>query len=133
MSDERAQRSGTVFAIGDERWFLPAKVAMRVARVASVTKVPGAPPELVGIAHVEGEILPILAPRAKAPSPARAVVCDHMGEHVGVAVDEILHAGLVDADPDLADAVRFEDRSVRTLDLAALCARVQRLMYPRVR
>jgi hypothetical protein len=128
MSAADPRRSGTVVGVGGARWFLPSHVALRVARLPTLTPVPGAPVELLGVAHVEGEIVPILAPRPNV-TVGRAVICEQMGERVGVAVDEILHAGVVEADPNLAGGVRFEGRSVPTLDVAGLCSRVQRAAW----
>ncbi|KMO28841.1 hypothetical protein VQ02_30885, partial [Methylobacterium variabile] len=45
---------------GDRRFALPAARVRAVAPVPSLTRVPGAPPALAGLANVRGAALPVL-------------------------------------------------------------------------
>jgi hypothetical protein len=76
-----------------------------------VEAVPGASPELLGIALHEGVVLPVLT-----VGTARdvMVICLHAGELVGLVGAEVVEAGTFDA-----------DGGAEPLDLAAVYARVR--------
>jgi chemotaxis signal transduction protein len=131
MSGAGDRPAGTVVRVGGERWFLPASAAKRVARLPPLTRVPGAPADLLGIGQVAGEIVPVLAVRPGLSTPAVVVVVAHLGEQVAIAVDEVLHTGAVDADEAHVGAVAWGGTPVYALDVAALCARAQRSGWAR--
>ena len=53
------------------------------------------------------------------------LVCSYLGEKVGLLGASIVATGLYEVDPAAADSVRHEGETARTLDLAAIYARVQ--------
>ena len=46
-------------ALGDDEWALPATAAQEVVRWRSVTRVPGAPPWVVGLVNLRGAVVPV--------------------------------------------------------------------------
>jgi hypothetical protein len=93
-----------------------------VAPAPRVTRVPGGPPELVGVALHEGTIVPVVAIGS---ASGEMVVCQHAGEAVGLVGGEVVHTGLFDLVPDHPDVVIYKGEPVRPLDLATIYARVQ--------
>jgi hypothetical protein len=119
---ERQRRGGVVLRVGGELRFLPASLAVRVARAPRVTAVPGAPPELVGIAVHEGSVVPVVA---VGEARGDMVVCQHAGELVGIIGGEVVRTGMFDVAPDRADAVLVDGERAGPLDIATVYARVQ--------
>ncbi len=111
---------GVVFRVDEELYFLPASIAAKVLPMPDVARVPGGPEELVGVALVEGEMIPVVAVseldrrgprRAHAGERARVdnrpmLVCTVLGERVGLVGLEVLATGRFES-PD-ADHVLHE-------------------------
>ncbi len=106
---------GVLFRVAAELYFLPATIASRVLPMPVVARVPGGPAELVGVALVEGEMVPIVAlapidtrgPRRQTTADRpRAdnrpmLVCTYLGERVGLVGLEIIATGRFQtADPE---------------------------------
>ena len=102
---------GILLRDGDALYFVPAEVARKLAPMPAVTRVPGAPAELLGIAQVDGAILPIVS--IGKSTPRALVVCSHAGEDVGLAGVEIVGLGVNDPG------------NARSIDLSAIHARLQ--------
>jgi hypothetical protein len=119
---EGHRRGGVVLRVGSELFFIPAATALHVGPVPLVTSIPGAPPELVGVAMHEGTIVPVVS---LGSGGAEMVVCQHAGELLGVIGAHVVQTGLFDVTPERADQVLHEGRPVRPLDLASIYARVQ--------
>jgi chemotaxis signal transduction protein len=116
------QRGGLVLRVDGELRFVPATVALSVAPSVRVTAVPGAPPDLLGIAMHEGAVVPVVAIGA---ARGEMVVCQHAGELVGLVGGEVVRTGRFDSVADRADMVLVDGERVRLLDLTAVYARVQ--------
>jgi purine-binding chemotaxis protein CheW len=101
---------GLVLLVDGHRMFIPATVALKVARVPTVTRVPGAPPELLGIALHEGAVVPIIALGA---ARSAMVVCSFAGEKVGLVGGDVVETGLCDT------------TGTRVVDLASTFAKIQ--------
>jgi chemotaxis signal transduction protein len=106
---------GVLFRVAEQLYFLPATIASKVLPMPVMARVPGAPAELVGVALVEGEMIPVVAigdlerrgsRRPKATDRPRAdnrpmLVCTCLGERVGLVGLEIIATGRFDsAHPD---------------------------------
>jgi hypothetical protein len=115
-------RGGLVLRVDGELRFLPATLAARVAPAPRVTAVPGAPPDLLGIAMHEGTIVPVVAIGA---ARGEMVVCQHAGELVGLLGGEVVRSGRFEAVVGRADVVQIDGERARQLDVGALYARVQ--------
>jgi CheW-like protein len=126
MSDT-GRRGGLLLRIDGALRFLPAEAALRVAPRPRVTPVPGAPPELVGVAMHEGVIVPVLAVGS---AIGEMIVCRHAGELVGLLGAEIVRGGSFDVVTNLPETVDHEGQRVELLDVAGIYARVQSSARP---
>ncbi len=117
-----AKAAGLLVSVGPEARFIPASIAVRVTPAPPITRVPGSPPELVGVALYEGAVVPVLA---LGPARADMVVCTWAGETVGLVGGDTFETGTFDVASDSTDAVEHGGRRWATLDVPAMCAAVQ--------
>ena len=126
---------GVLFRIGGELWFLPASIAMKVMPIPEMAAVPGGPPELRGVALVEGDMIPIVdaveeplerIERSAMPGPTKEamLVCAVLGETLGLVGIDVVATGRFEPG-DAAGEVKLGDETARTFDVAALVARVR--------
>jgi chemotaxis signal transduction protein len=98
---------GVLFRVSGSLYFLPASVATRVAAVPEVARVPGAPRELVGVALVEGDMIPVVNvsdPQGAPPSReslrkdavAAMIICNIGGDRIGLAGLDVVATGFVE-------------------------------------
>ena len=116
-------QGGVIFRAGEALHFLPASVAVKVMSMPHVARVPGGPPELVGVALVDGETLPVVA-LGEAPRPSARVamlVLAHHGERIGLVGVEVLSTGRFDV---VGDRVDYAGRAAQLFDVAALAANI---------
>ena len=111
---------GVLFRVGEQLYFLPAAIATKVLPMPRVARVPGAPTALVGVALVDGEMVPVVAigdlharGSRRPPSGERPradnrpmLVCTYLGERVGLVGLEIVATGRVG--PQEANAEVFD-------------------------
>ena len=104
--------------------FLPASVVVRIAPRPPISRVPGAPKSMLGIAYTGGEIVPVVSiDDTRADTPL--LVCRYLGEPVGIVGCEVVQTGTFDADPSAEGAVIAQGAPARSLDLAATFASLQ--------
>lgn len=123
---------GVLFRIAEQLYFLPATIASKVLPMPIMAHVPGAPAELVGVALVEGEMVPVVAVgeldqrasrRPKATERPRAdnrpmLVCTYLGERVGLVGLEIIATGRFDSSH--ADQVSHDGVHAELFDVGAV-------------
>lgn len=127
---------GVVFRVADALFFLPATIASKVLPMPVVARVPGGLEELVGVALVEGEMLPVVAigalerrgsRRRKSDRPRAdnrpMLVCTYLGERVGLVGLVIVATGSFDA-PD-AEHVVHDGKPVAPFDVGAVVSRLR--------
>jgi hypothetical protein len=114
------KRGGIVLADGERAYFVPAEVAQKLVPVPAIARVPGAHADLLGIAQVDGLIVPVVA-IGQAERRAMLVV-EHVGEPIGLVGADVLASGTFEA---TADGVRHDGRVAKPLDLGAIYARLQ--------
>jgi chemotaxis signal transduction protein len=118
---------GVVFRVDEELFFLPATIANKVLPMPGVARVPGAPPDLVGVALVEGEMVPVVAvgpkngPRGRSPAHRPMLVCTFLGEKVGIVGVEVVATGRF---PATDDGVQHQGASARIFDVGGVVARL---------
>lgn len=112
-------QGGVVFRIDGALFFLPSTVAMRIAPVPRIGRVPGAPPELLGIALVEGAVIPVVSVGS---SRASMIVVQYVGERVGLVGLDVVATGRFET---AHDHVLVGDEHARLLDVSAVIARVR--------
>ena len=80
--------------IGSERYAVPVEHVLEVMPAVGVTPVPGAPPEVLGVCNVRGQIIPVLqlatALRLSESVAARIVIVEHDARRAGLAVDDVI-------------------------------------------
>ena len=121
---KEAKRGGLLVRAEEALRFLPASVTVKVAPLPEVARVPGAPAELLGIALLDGAILPIVAIGAEAAEATSVIVCSYLGEEIGLVGLSVLETGHFEVDPD-GVSVRYRGEHARALDLAPIYARLQ--------
>lgn len=112
---------GVLLRVDDGLRFIPAAIALRVAPAPRVTPVPGAPPELVGVAIHQGVILPVLA---IGTALGEMIVCELATELIGLVGGEVVGAGLFDVSAEQPAMMEYEGAAVEPLDVAAIYGRV---------
>ena len=123
VGDHQGREGGVVFRAGDVLHFLPASSALKVMPMPDVARVPGGPPELVGVGLVDGETLPIVA-LGEPPRPSARVamlVLVYLGERIGLVGLEVLATGRFAIK---GDAVDYAGREARLFDVAGLVTKI---------
>lgn len=100
VSDGLSRLGGVIFRVcGCEDYsFLPATIAVKVIPVPKMAEIPGSPPELRGVALVDGDMIPIVevwgdyAPPSTEEGNAM-LVCVVLGEAVGLVGIEVIATG----------------------------------------
>ena len=81
--------------VGGERYALPIRYVVEVARMGELTPVPGAPHALLGVQNLRGQVVPVVDLGAIVGMPrsekrGALVVVDDSGQPAGLAVDALL-------------------------------------------
>ncbi len=102
-----------IFTVGAEPFAFDVRRVREVVVLDELTAVPAAPPQVVGVANLRGDVLPIVDPArllGVAPRRAgrrlRALVVAGGGAHVGVLIDDVLGLETFDDVVDIGDATR---------------------------
>ncbi|EIL96845.1 chemotaxis protein CheW [Rhodanobacter thiooxydans] len=98
-ADSAAQgRHWLSFRIGTQLYAAPLDEVSEVIRDGDLTPVPGAAPDLLGVRHLRGRIVPVMDGRrrlglpalpAADPATARVVMLAQAGQRVGLRVDAV--------------------------------------------
>jgi hypothetical protein len=115
----QANQGGVVFRVANELFFLPATVAQRVVPVPKMGRIPGAPPDLCGLALVEGEMIPVVS--LAEPRTAMLVV-QYLGERLGIVGIDVVATGRFET---THDHVLHSGEHARLFDVSAVVARVR--------
>jgi hypothetical protein len=121
------RRGGVLLRVDDALFFVPASAALRVAPPPRVTTVPGAPPELLGVALYEGVIVPVIAIGS---ARREMLVCQHAGELIGLVGGQVVQTGTFDVVAGRADRVIHEGKPAHSVDLTAIYGRVLARAHP---
>jgi len=116
------KRGGIVLGDAERLVFVPATIAQKVVPSPDLARVPGAHADLLGIAQVDGVVLPVVAIGQGARGAM--LVVSHLGEPIGLVGADILVTGAFEAVGDGA-SVRYDGRVARPLELEAIYARLQ--------
>ena len=141
---EATDQSWLVFVLAGQRYAAPLAQVGEVLRDGELTPVPGAAPDLLGIRHLRGRIVPVMDGRRRLdlpahplpePSHVRVVMLQADGQTVGLRVDaigELIHPLPVAIEPPPAGraprpddpvkgVVPVADGFVALLDVGRLC------------
>ena len=123
MSGEK--RAGLLLRVDGALMFVPASIASTVTKAARITRVAGAPDELLGIILHEGHVVPVVAIGALAKDGAppssdlmgngrgTMVICSYLGEPIALVGAEVVQSGVTDAE------------GATPIDFPAIYARIQ--------
>lgn len=99
--------------VADGRFGIPASMVREVARLPRLTRVPHAPPAMLGLANIRGAALPVLSLAqllGRTPGDERRIVVVDADVPVGLAVDAV------------AELLGADDASIEAVDAAGLVA-----------
>ena len=117
-----AQHGGVVFRAAGDLFFLPATIAMKVLPILEVARIPGAPSDLLGVALVEGDMIPIIALDWGHPLGTAMLLCSCLGERLGLVGLEVVATGrFKDAQGD----VIYGTETASLFDVASVIAKVR--------
>jgi purine-binding chemotaxis protein CheW len=123
--------------VGVELYAVPVEHVLEVAELGDVTPVPGAPPAVLGVWNLRGQILPVLdlgglLGLARSIEPRRLVVVEAAGRRAGLAVDEVRDVAVLPGSTEeteselLAGATLTEDGLVGVVDVLRLFGVLER-------
>jgi purine-binding chemotaxis protein CheW len=86
------------FRVGAESYAVPVAHVLEVAEVGVLTPVPGAPPAVLGVRNLRGQVLPVIDLAAvfgahRTQPAAKLVVADKGGRRAGLAIDQVTDVG----------------------------------------
>ena len=117
-------RGGIIVSVGERHYVLAEENVVRVVPCPPVQRVPGAPPELLGIAMEGGSVVPVLALATIEPGAPTGplVLCRSMGEPLGLCGLTVVETGFFPLAPDLhvPGAVVWRGEVIDPLDLVSL-------------
>jgi len=110
---------GGVVVLGDAGLlFVPASVALKFVAMPKVLSVPDPPPSLVGVALIDGTVIPVVA---VGPSRDTMLVCTYLGEPIGLVGHSVVASGTFEP-ADVPGSVRCKAGIAKTIDLSAVAA-----------
>ena len=123
------------FRVGAESFALPVGHVLEVADVGTLAPVPGAPPSVLGVRNLRGQVLPVIdlatvlgTPRSKAAT--KVVITEDAGRRAGLAIDQVTDVGelpgpLQESDsPFLAGSTLADGELVGVVDVEGVFAAV---------
>lgn len=116
---DAAKLGGVLLRVSGTLVYVAAADAVKLAPIPNITRVPGAPEGLLGVALHEGEVLPVVSIGGDRES---MLVCAHAGALLGIVGGCVVGTGMFDSTPD-GSSVRYGDETATVLDVASLCAK----------
>src|SRR5512140_908160 len=110
---------GVVVRGGSGLVFVPASIAQKFVAMPKVAPVPDAPPGLLGVALVDGTVIPVVS---LGPSRDTMLVCTYLGEAMGIVGHTVVASGTFEPSAEEPGCVKCEAGLAKTLDLAQLAA-----------
>jgi purine-binding chemotaxis protein CheW len=125
------------FRVGTESYAVPVEQVLEVAVLGALAPVPGAPPAVLGVQNLRGQVLPVVDLATvfglQRDGPAkRLVITESQGRRAGLAIDEVVDVGELagavhDSDSDfLSGAALAEGDLVGVVDLESVFGAVER-------
>ena len=123
--DDAHHEQSLVVSIAGRGYGIPVAQAREVVRGGRLVRVPGAPPEVLGVINVRGAVVVVFDPaailhEARAEQGASIVLLENGTRLVGLAVDAVRDVRALEAEPD----GRRTAAPVAPLDATALLARL---------
>ena len=123
--------------VGSEAYALPVEHVLEVAELGDVTPMPGAPPEVLGLRKLRGQIVPVIDLGfvfgiGRTDEPRRVLVAEADGRRAGFAIDEVSDVGALSEAFEETDAhllvgaALIDDQLVGVVDVPRLFAALER-------
>ncbi len=117
--------------LGEEHYALPVASVFEVSEVGDYVPVPGAPPAVLGVLNVRGQVVPVVDPApllgaARVGERPRVVLAEDKGRRAALAVDQIVSVGELPEFAEqvessfLAAAAMIDDKLVGLIELDAV-------------
>jgi purine-binding chemotaxis protein CheW len=96
------------FRVGAESFALPVTQVLEVAELGELAPVPGAPPSVLGVRNLRGQVLPVIDLAAVLGTTGsnradKLVIAEEAGRRAGLAIDQVTDVG------DLAGPMQESD------------------------
>jgi purine-binding chemotaxis protein CheW len=125
------------FRLGDESFALPVAQVLEVADLGALAPVPGAPPSVLGVRNLRGQVLPVIdlatvLGTARAQEAEKLVITEEAGRRAGFAIDEVtdvaeLQGPVHETDsPYLSGSALVEGDLIGIVDVERVFAAVER-------
>jgi purine-binding chemotaxis protein CheW len=125
------------FRLGAESYAVPVAHVLEVAEVGALTPVPGAPPSVLGVRNLRGQVLPVIDLAAvlgtqRTQPAAKLVVADKGGRRAGLAIDQVTDVDEVVSElqeaesPFLSGSTLVQGELVGIVDVDEVFAAVER-------
>jgi purine-binding chemotaxis protein CheW len=116
---------------------VPVQHVLEVAEVGPLTPVPGAPPSILGVRNLRGQVLPVIDLAAvlgahRTQPAGKLVVADKGGRRAGLAIDQVTDVDEVVSElhetesPFLSGSTLVEGELVGIVDVDEVFAAVER-------
>jgi hypothetical protein len=132
VSDAILTTGGIIVRVGERHYVIAEENVLRVVPCPPVQRVPGAPPELLGIAMEGGTVVPVLSLATTEPGAPLGplLLCRAMGEPLGLCGLRVVETGFFPLALDLhalhtPGAVTWRGEVIEPLDLVSLLNCVQ--------
>jgi chemotaxis signal transduction protein len=123
--------------VASEAYAIPVERVVEVARLGTVTAVPGSRPELLGVLSIRGHILPVVDLAqvlgiSRPGPPSQLLVAESGGLEAGLAIDEVTEvAEMPEATADtesalLSGATLTDGTLVGVIDVPAVFGQLER-------
>jgi hypothetical protein len=119
MSLDVPKLGGVLLRVEGALVYVSAAETLKLAPIPIITRVPGAPEGLLGVALHEGEILPVVEIGTRRES---MLVCVHAGARLGIVGGSVVEVGMFEATTD-GTSVQHGGETATLLDVTALSAK----------
>jgi purine-binding chemotaxis protein CheW len=117
---------------GGEHYAIPVDGVLEIAEHSQISEVPGAPPEVLGVRNLRGQVIPVIDLATglglqSSSEKERIVVVEDSGRLAGLAVDSVVDVGTLGEEVDspcLRGALLVDGALVGAIDVAALFGRL---------
>ncbi len=99
--------------------FVPAAVALKFVAMPKVLAVPDAPPGLLGVALIDGTVIPVVT---MGGSRDTMLVCTYLGEPIGIVGHTVVASGTFEPAHEQPGSVRCKAGIAKTMDLSSVAA-----------
>jgi purine-binding chemotaxis protein CheW len=116
--------------VASEHYAIPVEQVLEVSGLGEIAPVPGAPPEVLGVSNLRGQVIPVIALATmlglSGDDPGRLVVAESGELRAGLVVDEVLDVEELSAVSEQVDsryllgAFLVDGELVGALDLTAV-------------